>query len=995
MTQMKNIGPRLHAKLIVILLVAGVAGLALPVISNDSDGRTYSSTVVPSGIMSTDYLLDFSTYFGGSNWEHTRDVFADAQGNVYIVGGTASTDFPTTAGAYDTTFNSGGTQSPQMCDAYVVKFAPNGTLLWSTYLGGPNYDRAYGVEVDAQGYVYISGRAGVGFPVTPGSFQSTFEGTTNPTSGYGGMQNGFVAKLSPNGTTLLWAGYVGISSLARDIAIDSSGDVYVPMGNDGGGTINSSWFANAFQKTQQGGSDSGILKISGDGSHAIWATWLGGSGDDSGAASVRVDSSGYVYIGTSTYSTDIPTTPGAFDHTHNGAVDFYVAKLTPDGSNLSFATYIGGSGNEWISTHNLAIDKQGNTYVAIPVSSNYPTTAGAYQTTFAGGNTDWGISKFNSTGALVASTFVGGSGQENADGVYVDDAGNVFVTGETPSANFPVTGNAFQTTHGGVTDAVVLGLSSDFSHLLYSTFLGGPNDDKGRNGFMDDYGNLYVAGSSNGPGWPTKNANQAAYAGGTLDTILAKFSPQDLPPTIEAWEPGGTPGQSYLVGDTVTVRWGAGDNQTLPPNPINISYGNPSGSWTSIASFEMNDGIYSWDTVSVLPGTYWMNLTVYDSSSQSSFDVGNYSFDIVAPDYPPTIEAREPGGTPGQVYVQGTAIDVRWAASDDHPLPANPVNISYGDAVGGWTNLATAEANDGLYSWDTMAVLPGSYWMNLTVYDLSSQSSFDVGNYSFDIVAPDNPPMVTAFEPGGTSGQSYLVGDLVIVRWGAGDDLPLPPNPINISYGDPSGGWTSIASFETNDGIYSWSTANVPPGTYWINISVFDSASQSSLDVGNYSYQFTVPDDTPPTADAGPDQNVVEGTVVTFDGSLSTDDSGTIANYTWSFTFNGSAVTLFGVNPSFNFTKVGTYVVTLTVLDPSDNSDTDTMTVNVTVGGGDGLPGEPGENVLVDYWWALLIAIVAVVLFVVFVLIKKRRKKKDVDVQHTNATTVSAQKKRE
>ena len=837
----------------------------------------FSGGNLPAGVMSTDYTLDFSTYLGGSDWEHTRDVAADSQGNVYIVGGTASLDFPTTPGAYDRTFNGGGTQSPDPCDAYVVKFWPNGTMAWSTYLGGPNYDRAYGVEVDDQGYVYVSGRAGVGFPVTPGSFQSTFEGTTNPLSGYAGMQNGFAAKISPDGSALLWAGYVGISSLARDIAIDSNGDVYVPMGNDGGGTINATWFTNAFQKTQQGGSDSGILKISGDGSHAIWATWIGGTGDDSGAASVRVDDSGHAYIGTSTYSTDIPTTPGAFDRTQNGAVDFYVARLSPDGSNLEFGTYIGGSGNEWISTHNLAIDKQGNSFVAIPVSSDYPTTPGAFQTTFAGGTTDWGISKFNSTGALVASTFVGGSGQENADGVYVDEVGNVFVTGETPSANFPVTGNAFQTTHGGVTDAVVLGLSADFSHLLYSTFLGGPNDDKGRDGFMDDYGNLYVAGSSNGAGWPTRNAYQPSYAGGTLDTILAKFVPVDLPPTITAYEPGGTPGQAY---------------------------------------------------------------------------------------------------------VQGSTVDVRWYTIDDHPLPANPVNISYGDAVGGWMIFGLCEVDDGLYSWITSSVPPGIYWLNITIHDSWGHFAYDISNYSFEIVPADIPPTVAAFEPGGTPGQSYLVGDFISVRWTAGDDKTLPTTPINISYGSAAGGWTAIASMEDNDGVYSWSTTSVPPGTYWINISVFDSHGHSSTDLGNYSFQIVAPDDTPPIADAGPDQNVKEGTTVIFDGSLSTDDSGTIANFIWTFTFNAFPITLYGVSPEFNFTKAGTYNVTLTVLDPSANSDTDTMTVVVTtVGDGNGEPDHPAGDILVRNWWVFLVVLIAVVLLVLLLLAKRRRKERPEDGQ--------------
>jgi hypothetical protein len=339
------------------------------------------SMVVVSGSLAVQsYDLDFSTYLGGSDWEHARDVAADSQGNVYIVGGTASTDFPTTTGAYDRTFNGGS------CDAFVSKFDPNGNLTWSTYLGGPNYDRTYAVEVDNQGYVYVGGRAGPGFPVK-NAFQPTFEGVDN---GIYGMQNAFVAKLEPDGSDLVWASYVGVSTLCRDLAIDDNNDIYVHGGRmNTSRTPPSQWFTNAFQPTPPGGKDSGVIKIKSDGSQVLWATWLGGSDDESPEASIRVDADKYVYIGLSTLSDDIPTTPGAYDRTYsgNGKTDFYVAKLTPDGNDLFFGTYLGESDSEEvISTHNLALDGQGNAYVAISTGSpNYPTTAGAFQETHSGG----------------------------------------------------------------------------------------------------------------------------------------------------------------------------------------------------------------------------------------------------------------------------------------------------------------------------------------------------------------------------------------------------------------------------------------------------------------------------------------------------------------------------------------------------------------------------------------------------------------------------------
>ncbi len=474
------------------------------------------------------YELTLSTYLGGMDWEHARDVAADGQGNIYVVGGTASTDFPTTPGAYSRTRGTGGSQAFGPCDVFVVKFAPDGRLLWSTLIGGPHYDRAYAVEVDDEGYVYVAGRAGPGFPVK-NAFQPDFDGVDN---GSYGMQNAFVLKLKPDGSDLEWSSYVGVSTLCRDLAIDSAGDVYVPGGRvDTTKTPPAEWFVNAFQKEPGGAEDCGVIKIKGDGSRVLWATWLGGSGQDVSAASIRVGPDGKVYIGGSTFSEDFPTTPGAHDRTYNGAADFFVACLTPDGSDLVYSTYLGGAGNEWISTHNLAVDGAGNAYVAIPTAStNYPITRGIFQRRHNGGDTDWAVSKLSPTGSLLASTFIGGSDSENADGIYVDAEGRVLVTGETRSADFPVTPEAWQPESGGGTDAAVVVLSADFSRVLYATYLGGAANDNGRSGFLGADGSLYVVGASDGPGWPTRNAWQANFTGGAGnwgngDCILARLAP--------------------------------------------------------------------------------------------------------------------------------------------------------------------------------------------------------------------------------------------------------------------------------------------------------------------------------------------------------------------------------------------------------------------------------------------------------------------------------------
>jgi hypothetical protein len=518
-----------------------------------------------SPIREETYDLVFSTYLGGGKWEHARDVFADPAGNVYVVGGTASPDFPTTPGVLDRTFNAGGKNigPAGQCDAFIAKFSSQGKLIWSTFLGGPNYDRAYAVEVDAAGCVYVAGRAGPGFPVTPGAFQTQYGGSAY--NDFYGQQNGFVAKLAPDGTRLLWSSYVGVGELCRDLAIDSDGDIYLPLGfnTHSARSKRPKWFetafVNAFQNKPRGDLDCGVVKVLSDGSRVAWATWLGGSGKDTQEASIRVDARKRVTIAFNTKSKDMPTTARACSRKLNGQEDGYIARLNHNASALIYGTYLGGSGTEWlINTHNLAIDPQGNAYVSLVTASpDFPTTHGACDRTLDGEN-DIAIVKLSAAGQLVRSTFVGGSERENPDGIYVDPAGNVFFVGETSSADFPVTSNPYQRTYAGGRDAVLVRLSSDFKRLLYSTYMGGKAFDNGRSACLGSDGSLYITGATDGPGWPAKNAHQPTFAGGAGgwgngDCILARFSPAQtrtparisVPESLHAL--GREPGKSLLL----------------------------------------------------------------------------------------------------------------------------------------------------------------------------------------------------------------------------------------------------------------------------------------------------------------------------------------------------------------------------------------------------------------------------------------------------------------
>jgi hypothetical protein len=487
------------------------------------------------------YELAFSTYLGGAKrWDQARDVCVDAEGNVYVTGGTTSEDFPTTPGAFDRSYNQGGGDigSGGNCDVFVSKFDSSGKLVWSTFLGGPNYDRGYGIEVDAAGFVYVCGRAGPQFPVTAGAFQATFHGID---AGIYGKNNGFVAKLKPDGSGLVWASYVGVGSLCRDFDLDGQGNVFTHLAYENtadtaADALPASWFAHAFQPTRPGGRDNGVIKIAADGSSVVWATWLGGSGDEQKEASVRVDAQGQPCLLFWTKSADIATTPGAYDRQYHGGQDGYLVKVSADGASLRWATYFGGPGDSGgCGTHNLALDPAGNAVICQDTTANdLPVTGGAFQTTFGGGKFDALVARFDASGNLVASTLLGGGGDEAVDGIGTDAEGRVFVTGQTSSDDFRCTPDAFQSVPGGGNDAVLILLAPDLSRLQYATRMGGPKWDYGRAGCLGPNGDLYITGSCSGEGWPVRHPWQAKFAGGVGscyeggcgagDVVLARFA---------------------------------------------------------------------------------------------------------------------------------------------------------------------------------------------------------------------------------------------------------------------------------------------------------------------------------------------------------------------------------------------------------------------------------------------------------------------------------------
>ena len=507
-------------------IVTGVSAGSTVVVAETAslrDSTTVNVTAGPGG--GTTAQIEFLGSFGGSGEDWIRDVTTDAQGNLYVTGGTLSPNFPTTAGAVQRTHNPGG--APQFSyitrsDVFVAKISPSGQVIWSTLLGGPNHDRAYGIEVDAQGSVYIAGRAGLGFPVTANAFQTAFQGGED--AQIYGPQDGFVCKLRQDGGAVIFCSYFGTTDgrPIRDLAVDASGSIYIASGRISGNYPAA--VASAFRNAPVGGEDAVLAKIRADGGAVLWAMYVGGSNEESHQNSVRLDGNGNPYLLLTTNSSNAPATAGAYQRTYGGGGDLLVVRANPSTGAIVWASYLGGSQNESTETHEFAVDPSGNAYVVAPTqSANFPTTAGAFQRTF-GGVHDIFVAKLSPDGArLLASTFVGGSDADRPEGAAVDGQGVVSFTGTSTSTDFPLTPDAFQTTLRGGRDAVAVRLSSDFSRLLYSSYFGGSGIEYGRGAAVGN-GVFYFGGETTSPDFPKVAAPQATY-GGNADAFVARLNP--------------------------------------------------------------------------------------------------------------------------------------------------------------------------------------------------------------------------------------------------------------------------------------------------------------------------------------------------------------------------------------------------------------------------------------------------------------------------------------
>jgi len=495
-----------------------VGGKRVPVESRyvlDPNARTFGfalGSVDPRSPLVIDPGPDYSTYLGGASNDFGIDIAVDAAGNAYVTGQTMSADFPSTAGAIDTSH--GGS-----ADAFVAKLDPSGSnLVYATYLGGNAAEAGLAIAVDDAGNAYVSGgTASSDFPTTAGAFDTTHHGN----------EDVWVAKLDAEGSALIYSTILGGSEIAGDfgaaIAVDSAGSAYVAGGS---GSPDFPTTQGAFDTSHNGQVnvlDAFVAKLNTDGSALVFSTFLGGKCNDA-ITGIAVDQHEHVYVTGSTVSADFPTTAKAFDRRYGGREDAFVAKLDAKGSALIYSTYLGGTAFD--KAQGIAIDKNEQAYVTGRTTSrNFPTTGGAFAQRQHGGE-DGFVAKLDAKGSkLVYSTFLGGSSRDRGNAIAVDAAGSAYVTGVTASSDFPTTRGALARRYRGADDGFVTKLNAKGSGLVSSTYLGGTALDFGRSIALDARGSAYVTGRTESTDFPTTaNALRPSSAGGR-EAFVTKLEP--------------------------------------------------------------------------------------------------------------------------------------------------------------------------------------------------------------------------------------------------------------------------------------------------------------------------------------------------------------------------------------------------------------------------------------------------------------------------------------
>jgi len=833
-------------------------------------------------------------------------------------------------------------------------------VIFSTFIGGEGYDFGDHVVVDAEGFIYSTGRTNsIGFPNTSSAYRSSFNG---------GLYDVFISKLTPDGDSLVFSTYLGgsASDEAYDISLNELGNIIIC------GMTTSRDFptaGNPAQSSHGGDEEDGfICALSNDGSSLLFSTFLGGNGNDT-VFDITVDANSSIYCTGWSSSSNLAVTTDAYQSDFTGVVDVLIAILSEDGKELTYLSYLGGeetdmafsllliedqgiylagktgskgfpnttgiasnrsaknedaflvrlspdrttlmftlflngSSDDWAME--LVFGEDGSIYITgTTFSLDFPTTTGAYQTETVGG--DVFVAKIDAIDStLIASTYLGGFESEFSNCLSIDPFGNLLVVGTTGSSDFPTTSDAMQKNIGGdrtLDDLFIAAFSPDLKDLRYSTYLGGSREETSIGLVVEWNGQIILSGKTSSPDFPvTYPTFQDMYGGGLGDAFIIKLQlfNETEPPTAVA-------GPDVIIEQHEEVTFDGGlstDNIAIVNFSWEFEY---DGNHVALTGIEQR---FVFDQA----GIYDITLIAHDFYG----NVGTDKFVVEVTDTtPPTSEA----GQDLEIDQHQSVILDGINSSDNVAITRYQWKFNYN---------GSNEVLDGEFMEFTFHTA-GEYVVSLTVSDEVGSSATD------EVIITVNDITLPIADAGDdqTAGQ----GDWVILDGSTSID--------NIGIVN----WTWRYSIKGEEVVLFGTSVSIsinPVGLYIVELTVSDVRGNEATD----ECLIDVADTMIPSAKTSEDLQIEQGERASFDAASSSDNVG-VVEWIWSFEYDGENVELNGVNQEFRFDKAGKYRIILTVRDEAGNEAEDFLVVDV-------LPIEEqmvSENLV-------LIIIIAVILIV-------------------------------
>ena len=725
-------------------------------------------------------VLLYSTYLGGAAIDYANDIAVDDSGHAYVAGYTISADFPT-LNPYRGSI--GGSY-----DAFVARIDTQASgassLVYCTYLGGTTYDQVKKIAVDGSGHVYVAGWT-----------DSTDFPTVNAYMGDGGGYDAFVARINTNASGaagLIYSTYLGGSGgdYAHGIAVDGGGHAYVA-----GETYSTNFpTVNAYMG-DDGGCDAFVARIDTNASGAaglVYSTYLGGAASGDFADEIAVDGSGHAYVTGSTASTDFPTLNPYMGYA--GAYDAFITRINTNASGaagLIYSTYLGGAYNDVLN--GIAVDGSGHAYVCGYTESTDFPTVNAYMGD--DGERDAFIARIDTNAGaaagLVYSTYLGGSGADYARGIAVDGSGHAYVTGYTQSTDFP-TLNQYMG-YAGNADAFVARVDTNESGaagLVYSTYLGGADNEVSQGIAVDGSGHVYVSGWTSSTDFPTVNPFMTDPGDVSYDAFITKL----VLPGIGVTAPNG--GEEWPVGSACNITW----SSTGSIEFVKIEYSTDNGSaWSEITESTLNDGSYAW-TVPASPSTQCL-VRISDAADGDPVDVSDATFTITV--VGSLLVISSPNG--GEGWTLGDFHNIAWTAYG----VSNTLKLTLlkdGAPVG--VIASGVDASAGSYAWTVgeyiggMAETGSGYTVKIKEQETTaadeSDATFKISAVSGDTFVYDGiwedgaTAGVEGWHPGDYDGDGFLDLLNVLVKY----------NKVFVSDGTQFinlGRW-----LQSDSGLYGW-----------------------------------------------------------------------------------------------------------------------------------------------------------------------------------------------